>query len=284
MSTTGQEIEVEISYDDRGDGGPALLCLPGWCGDRSVFAPMLDALAPRRRSLALDWRGHGASERAVPDFGTTELVDDAMRVIEQSGARQVIPVALSHAGWVALELRRRLGPEVVVAIVLLDWMVLGPPPGFTAALAGLQDPPTWLQVRSTLFTMWTAGADSRAVFDYVSSMAEYGYTDWARAGREIAACFDREDTPRAALEYLADLGQACPTLHAYAQPGDAEFLATQQAYAATHPWFTVHRLDAHSHFPMLEIPGQVADVIDAFVASLPTPRSEPALATRNVLP
>jgi hypothetical protein len=61
------------------------------------------------------------------------------------------------------------------------------------------------------------------------------------------------------------------------------FGQAQEAYAASHPWFTLHRLDAHSHFPMLEIPGQMADVIDAFVASLPAQRSEPALVAADVL-
>ena len=61
-----------------------------------------------------------------------------------------MPVALSHAGWVAVELRRRLGARRVPGIVLLDWMVLGTPSGFDGALAGLQDDTAWADVRAAL--------------------------------------------------------------------------------------------------------------------------------------
>jgi pimeloyl-ACP methyl ester carboxylesterase len=89
---------VRVSYDDRGRGGPALLFLPGWCSNRKVFADLPHLSAARRRVLALDWRGHGGSEAATAPFGADELVEDAMAVIEVSGARSVVSVALSHAG------------------------------------------------------------------------------------------------------------------------------------------------------------------------------------------
>jgi hypothetical protein len=56
-----------------------------------------------------------------------------------TGARQVVPLAISHSGWVAIELRRRLGSRMPV-VVLLDWLVLEPPAPFLDALAALQDP------------------------------------------------------------------------------------------------------------------------------------------------
>ena len=45
-----------------------------------------------------------------------------------SGADRIVPVALAHAGWVAIELRRRLGKKIP-AIVLVDWIVLDLPAG-----------------------------------------------------------------------------------------------------------------------------------------------------------
>jgi hypothetical protein len=32
------------------------------------------------------------------------------------------------------------------------------------------------------------------------------------------------------------------------------YLASQQAFAAEHPWFSVLRLDGRSHVPSLEVP------------------------------
>ena len=256
--------EQAIGYDVVGAGEPALLLLPGWCGDRVVFDELTALLAPHRLTISADLPEQGTSARTGRDFDTATVVDEMTAVIEATGASRVVPVALAHAGWVAIELRRRLGAERVPAVVLLDWMVLGPPPGFTDALAGLQDEHAWEQVRAALFAMWTSGVDAPALHDYVASMGAYEFTHWRRAGREISAAFAREGAPLAALERL---DEQCPTLHVYAQPADNGVLAAQQSYAATHPWFHVHRLEAKSHFPMFEVPAEMARVIEEFVCS-----------------
>ncbi|WP_285595614.1 hypothetical protein [Actinomycetospora sp. NBRC 106378] len=85
-----------------------------------------------------------------------------------------------------------------------------------------------------------------------------------RAGREIAAGFAATPVP---LDALAALGP-CPTLHLYALPADDAYLAAQQAYAATHPWFSPVRLEARSHFPMFEVPAGITREIRTFLAGL----------------
>ncbi|MEU7875812.1 alpha/beta hydrolase [Dactylosporangium sp. NPDC049140] len=254
-----------IACDDLGTGDPALLFLPGWCGDRTVFDPLLPLTARHRRAIAMDLRDHGGSGRTEADFGTAEVVQDAIDLLGQAGVERVVPVGLSHAGWAAIELRRRLGAQRVPGIVLLDWMVLGPPPGFLDALAGLQRPEAWQEVRSELFAMWTSGIDVDALHHYVEGMAGYGFRHWRRAGREIAAAFAAQGTPLAALERL---DTPCPTLHLYAQPGDDAVLAAQRGYAADHPWFRVHCLKARSHFPMFEVPQELAAAVEEFLCTL----------------
>ena len=56
-------------------------------------------------------------------------------------------------------------------------------------------------------------------------------------------------------------------LHLYGQPHDPAYLEAQQEFARAHPWFRVRRLDARTHFSMIEAPADVADAIEAFVAS-----------------
>jgi pimeloyl-ACP methyl ester carboxylesterase len=97
----------------------------------------------------------------------------------------------------------------------------------------------------------------------VERMRSYGFGHWRRAGREISAGF-AQGSP---LEVLAGLG-GVPTLHLYAQPADPSYLAAQQDFARLHPWFRVHRLDAVSHFPMLEVPGAMAQEIEEFTCQL----------------
>lgn len=254
---------VRIRYDDLGRGEPALLFMPGWCGSRRVFDELVPRAATRRRTLALDWHGHGTSGAPDGDFGAGDLADAALAVIEASRAEQVVPVALSHAGWVAIELRRRLGARIP-KLVLLDWIILEAPPPFLDALQALQDPAQWQQTREQLFSMWLHGPDIPALTGYVrDDMGSYPFAMWARAGREIGAAYAKAGSP---LRALAALQPAPPVLHLYAQPDDPGYLAAQRAFGAAHPWFQASRLEACSHFPMYEVPDEIAAAIEGFVA------------------
>lgn len=261
------------AYDDRGDGDVTFFFLPGWCGPRTYFEALADRLSSQHRTLTMDWRGHGESMPVTGDFGFGDLVDDAVSIIEECGARNVVPVAAAHAGWVAIELRRRCGADLVPGIVFLDWMVLGAPEPFLGALAGMAERATTRRAVEGLTGMWLADVELPALRSYVESMVESDDEMWARAAREIAGQFERNGVP---LEKVAELDPAPPTLHLYAQPGDPAFREAQQAFAAEHPWFRVEKLDAVSHFPVFEVPDAVADHLADFVSQLrsgPGPRS-----------
>jgi hypothetical protein len=57
-------------------------------------------------------------------------------------------------------------------------------------------------------------------------------------------------------------------MHLYAQPADEDYLAAQEQAAEQHPWFQVCRLEAHSHFPMFEVPDDMVARIEEFACSL----------------
>lgn len=257
---------LQIDYTDLGRGEPALLLLSGWCATREAYGQMNELCSRRRRVLALDWRGHGHSEPSPHDFGAKELVDDALAVIEASGAEFVVPVALAHSGWVAIELRRRLGGRIP-GLILIDWIVLDPPQPFLAALHAMQDPNRWRKTRDQLFSTWLHGVDNPAVSEFVlDGMGAFEAAMWARAGREIAAAYEKFGNPLSALKALSP---PVPTLHLYAQPPDPAYFEAQQSFAAAHPWFNVRRISAHSHFPMLEEPEEMAHAAENFVECLP---------------
>jgi pimeloyl-ACP methyl ester carboxylesterase len=236
--------------------------LPGWCTNRTGFKFLTPLASASRRTLALDWRGHGESGAASTDFGAGDLVNDALAVIEASGAASIIPVAVSHSGWVALELRRSLGRRIP-KLVLLDWIILEAPAPFVRVLEALQDPAQWEPARQQLFSVWLEGVDHPEVIRFVrEEMGAYGFAMWARAGREILAAYTQAGSP---LKALAELSSPVPTLHLYSQPADPEYLAAQQAFTTKHPWFQVRRLLAKSHSPALEVPEMVAMEIEHFV-------------------
>ena len=258
-------LTTAAGYDDLGHGDPTLLLLPGWCGDRTLYDAVRGPLAARRRVVSTDLRGQGGYAGQLDDFDATTQTDDLVRLVDELSLDRFVPVAAAHAGWFAIELRRRLGADRVPGIVFVDWMALGTPPGFLDALAGLQDEHAWHEVRAALFGMWTEGVAAQVVHDYVASMGHYGFEHWSRAGREIATAFSREGSP---VEALGRLPEPCQVLHLYAQPADDGYLAAQQRFAAENPWFSVTRMDACSHFPMLEVPGSVAGHVERFVAGL----------------
>lgn len=114
----------------------------------------------------VDWPGHGDSGLPAQDFGEVELVEAAKEIIGRSNTRYVVPVAAAHSDWVAIELRRQLG-EMIPEVVLLDWLVLDPPPGFMRALKGLQTREHWQEVRDGLFREWLSENPNEKIAHYV---------------------------------------------------------------------------------------------------------------------
>jgi pimeloyl-ACP methyl ester carboxylesterase len=255
---------VRIAYDEGGLGEPALVCLHGWCSDGFQFLPIVERLSRTRRTVVLEWRGHGQSERPARDYGYSELAQDALAVIEAANVQQVVPVASSHAGWAAIDLRRRLNGRIA-GLVLINWMVLGAPPPFLAGLRRLQQPDGWADVRDELFLMWRGDGDAPRVKEQLARMAQYGADSWMRAGREIEGAFRHYGAP---LEVLSAFDPPVPTMHIYAQPADPAPFEAQRRFASLHPWFSVHRVEAQSHFPQLERPDQIAGLIEEFVSEL----------------
>ena len=253
---------LRISFDDLGTGEPALLLLPGWAVDRNAFADLAALTSKHRRTLALDWRGHGKSDDPGSDFGTGELAEDALAVIEASGADQVVPVAQAHAGWVALELLRRL-PARIPKLVFLSWIVLDPPPPFVELLRAMAAREQTEQAREQLFSIWLEGVEDARIERFVrEEMGGYDPEMFRRGAREILAAYERHGAP---LRLLAELGGGKSALHLYAQPLQDEYLQAQQAFASDHQWFAVEWMEGRSHFLMLEMPRPLAARIEEFV-------------------
>jgi pimeloyl-ACP methyl ester carboxylesterase len=253
-----------LGLDDLGQGEPALLLLTGWCSSRERWAQAAPLLAEHRRVLSFEWRGHGDSQPAAGDFGTNEMVEDALSVIGAAGLETVIPCSASHSGWVAIELRRRLG-ERIPAIVHLDWMVLEPSSPYMALLSELQDPDRWPHARDTLFEIWRSGDDGEAIDAAIDVMRRQSEEMWMRSGREIEASYRRGGCPLRALSAFPTV----PTVrHVYGQPPAPAYLEAQEQFAAEHEWFSVKRIDARTHFSMIEAPDEVASEIERVAAAV----------------
>jgi len=210
---------LKIHYDDLGRGEPALLCLPGWCANRSVFRDLAARCAAQRHVLSLDWRGHGTSETPKGDFGVQELIRDALAVIESSGAPQIVPVALAHAGWVALDLCGEL-KERIPKLVFIEWIVTEAPMAFQEALKGMQLAERWKATVNGIFDLWLHGVKNPALDRFVrSEMGQFGFARWSRAARKIQAYYAKNGSP---LRAMARMKPPIPTLHLCVPPHDPQ--------------------------------------------------------------
>src|SRR5512134_3558529 len=91
--------------DDR----PALVLLHGLSADGSSWQPVIDRFAGRHRTFALDFRGHGASERTPGRYGLADYVADAERLLDAIGAPAIV-VGHSLGGVVAASLAQDRHP------------------------------------------------------------------------------------------------------------------------------------------------------------------------------
>ena len=58
---------VALAYEEAGSGDPPLLLVHCWCCDHSYFQPQFEHFQRDHRVVAVDLRGHGASDKPVQD-------------------------------------------------------------------------------------------------------------------------------------------------------------------------------------------------------------------------
>lgn len=116
---------VRLHYETRGQG-PLLLCLHGMGGDALVWEPVWAALGtePLQR-VALDFRGHGRSERNPSAFTIERLAHDVLGLADALGAKRFALLGLSFGGKVALQVAA-LAPSRVRGLVLAGSVGPGP--------------------------------------------------------------------------------------------------------------------------------------------------------------
>jgi len=113
---------VQLSYVDfhgAAAGAPLLLALHGRCGAARNFAPLAAMLAPDWHVLALDQRGHGASDHP-PDGSREAFVADAAAWIRLVSPHAPV-VLLGHSlGGINAYQLAAWHPDLVRAIIIED--------------------------------------------------------------------------------------------------------------------------------------------------------------------
>lgn len=125
--------------------GTAVVMLHASLGSKSQWSPLLEAMAPRYRAIALDLRGYGDLPAAGP--GTPAGADEDVRALEERIDGLVAPrsrihlVGHSYGGFVALRYAK-LHPDRVASLALYEpvaFRALPPNDASLAELVGMAD-------------------------------------------------------------------------------------------------------------------------------------------------
>jgi pimeloyl-ACP methyl ester carboxylesterase len=118
---------VTLAYTQAGSGKPPLVFLHGWAGDHSIFTSQVDHFSQSHRTIAVDLRGHGQSDKLEQNYTMAGFADDIAWLCSQIGVTKPVIVGHSMGGNIALEIAARY-PDLAAAIILLDSVVF-PLPG-----------------------------------------------------------------------------------------------------------------------------------------------------------
>jgi pimeloyl-ACP methyl ester carboxylesterase len=245
---------VALAYTEVGAGDPPLLFIHCWCGNHSFFTHQIERFASSHRVIAVDLRGHGASDKPRQEYTLDGFVDDVVWLCGQLGLAKPVIVGHSMGGNVALELAAR-HPDLAAAIVLIDSVVV-PPSALVDALRPVAEAmrgPGYREASSALYAsvfLPTDNAERKArIVETTSSVPQH----------VMSSAFEHHIT-----EYdssTAAAGCSVPTLYI----GAAAPFADTQRFRTLCPQLVVGQTVGAGHFNLLEVPDQVNAMIEQFL-------------------
>lgn len=248
---------VDIRYDDRGQGSPALVLVHGWSCDRGYWREQQEYFAATRRVVSIDLAGHGASGAERETWTMENFGHDVVAVVDQLGLDEVVLVGHSMGGPVVLEAARLLGDRVVGVIgadtlrnvgqetpqAMVDEFFAGMEADFAAAVAGIVSG-----------GMFVEGSDAR--------LKDFVVRDMASAPPEVGKQSMRALLDYDPLETVAGLSVPLTLINSDYQPNVPEPLETRMED------FELVEMSGVGHFVMMEdadtFNGHVASAIERF--------------------
>jgi pimeloyl-ACP methyl ester carboxylesterase len=246
--------------EDLGTGAPALVFLHYWGGSSRTWRHVTNALAPAFRTVAIDQRGWGQSDK--PDAGYTlgRLADDAQALIERLALDRYILVGHSMGGKVAQLLASR-SPHGLAGLVLV---APSPPSPMNLPLDVRQSMVSAYDSRESIIaTVRQVLAATPLQPDDLESVVSDSLrgAPAAKAAWPLAA--SQEDI-------TAQVARICvPTLVISGQEDRVDPpTVLQQELMPRIPQATLHTLPGIGHLSPLEAPADLAALIRNFAAPL----------------
>jgi pimeloyl-ACP methyl ester carboxylesterase len=245
---------VALAYEEAGKGDPPFLFVHCWCCDHSFFAGQVAHFKHTHRVVAVDLRGHGASDKPHQEYTLVSFVDDLVWLCDRLELTKPVIVGHSMGGNVALELAVR-HPDLPTAIVMVDSVVV-PRPALRDALGPVAEALRGSNYRETAAALMAStflssdDPDRKTrIVESTSSAPQY----------VMSSAFEHHITAYDASAAAAAC--AVPALYI----GAATPLADVERFRALCPHLVVGQTVGAGHFNLLEVPEQVNAMIDRFL-------------------
>jgi pimeloyl-ACP methyl ester carboxylesterase len=253
---------VRLACRDWGGPGQPIVLLHGLAGHAGEWDMLARSLSSRYRVVAVDQRGHGASERYPRDVSRAAYVADVIAVVEQLELQRPVLVGQSLGGHTAmLTAAAHLG--LVRALVLVEAGPGGPNPNAPTDIG------KWLD-------SWPIPFSSREAAAAFLGGGPVG-AGWAAGLEEVEdgwrPRFDRDVMVRSLTEnaqrsFRHEWEQvACPILIVLAQ---SSFISAQEAdqMLQQRPATMAMSIPGTGHDLHLEQPGVLHTVLSDFIEGL----------------
>ncbi|MEU4302653.1 alpha/beta hydrolase [Kitasatospora aureofaciens] len=264
---------VRLSCRDWGGPGPSVVLLHGLAGHAGEWDAPARALSDRYRVIALDQRGHGASDRTPEDLSRAAHVADVVAVLEQLDLGPVVLAGQSLGGHTAM-LTAAAHPEHVRALALVEAGPGGPNPTI-AAEAGrwLDSWPLPFPSRGAAVAFLGGG---RVGEGWAAGLEERDAQWWPRFDRDVMVASLAENARRSFWQEWEQV--ACPALLVL---GQSSFIPVREVdeMLARRPGTLAASVPGTGHDVHLEQPEVLHRLLSEFLDGVdPAAESAPAFA------
>ncbi len=265
-----------VAYRDVGEGDEALLLIHGMAGSSETWRGVIPQLSRRYRVVAPDLLGHGQSAKPRGDYSLGAFAVWLRDLLDELGVAQATIVGQSLGGGVAMQFVYQ-HPDYCRRLILISSGGLGPDVGWTLRLLSAPGAEFILPVIAPRPVL-SAGNKLRSWFSAAGIQSPRGAELWSAysslSDAETRQAFLR--TLRSVVDYRGQAVSALNRLHMASEVpimaiwGDHDrIIPVDHAYAAhdARPESRLEVLEGVGHFPHVERPHEVVDLIDDFIAT-----------------
>jgi pimeloyl-ACP methyl ester carboxylesterase len=268
-----------------------LLLIHGMAGSSQTWRAVIPPLSKRYRVIAPDLLGHGQSAKPRGDYSLGAFAVWLRDFLDELGVARATVVGQSLGGGVAMQFVYQ-HPDYCERLILISSGGLGPDVGWILRLLSAPGAEAILPVIAPRPVL-SVGDKLRSWFSAAGIQSPRGAELW-----NAYASLADSDTRRAFLRTLRSVvdyhGQAVSALNRLHVASDLPIMAiwgdqdniipVDHAYAAhdARPESRLEVLPGVGHFPQVERPYEVVDLIEDFIST--TSRRDAATASDEVAP